>query len=275
MKVALFFDGKNFYTALQRYDRTLEIDYNKLASWLTDRISGGGGEFAGAYYYTGFTQLDQARSGAFRDFLKGLELQPGYFVKREPRVRRKSQCRKCGFTYSYGTEKRVDTRLVADMIHFAAVDAYDIAVLLSGDQDFVPAVEAANALGKRVYLAAWPGHGVSRELRTRCYDQVHLADGVTSFSTGRSRIGDDTDNILPSDDSPQSNMVREIARALQHHNYLSRGHFINKWRPQLDIPMAGCDREKMLDSLICEGKIVEYDRESNGNSFKELRLSDT
>ena len=62
-----------------------------------------------------------AGSGAFGDFLQGLELQPGYFVKREPRVGRRSQCGKCGFAYNYRTEKRVDTRLVADMIHFAAV----------------------------------------------------------------------------------------------------------------------------------------------------------
>ena len=275
MKVALFFDGKNFYTALRKYDPTLEIDYNRLASWLTDRISSGRGEFVGAYYYTGFTQLDQARSGAFRDFLKGLELQPGYFVKREPRVRRKSQCRNCGFTHSYGTEKRVDTRLVADMIHFAAVDAYDVAVLLSGDQDFVPAVEAANALGKRVYLAAWPRHGVSAQLRIRCYDQIHLADGIGSFSTGRPRVGQDTESIPPSDGSPQSNMIAEIARALQLHDYLSRGHFINRWRPQLSIPQDVNEREEMLDGLISEGKVIEEDIESNGNRFKTLRISDS
>ena len=274
MKVALFFDGKNFYTALRNYDANLEIDYNQLASWLTDQISGDRGEFVGAYYYTGYSQPG-AGSGAFGDFLKGLELQPGYFVKREPRVRRSSQCRKCGFGYNYRTEKRVDTRLVADMIHFAAVDAYDVAVLLSGDQDFVPAVEAANALGKRVYLAAWPRHGVSKELRIRCYDQVHLADGVGSFSTGRPRTGLNTVVVPSSDGSPQSNMLSEIARALQRHNYLSRGHFINRWRPQLTIPLDVDEREAMLDTLISECKVIEEDRESNGNHFKTLRVADS
>src|SRR4029453_2738313 len=45
--------------------------------------------------------------------------------------------------------------LVADLIPFAANGAYDAAVLVSGDDDFVPAVEAVNALGKKVWVATW------------------------------------------------------------------------------------------------------------------------
>ena len=274
MKVALFFDGKNFYTALTKFDSVLEIDYNKLAEWLTGKASSGKGEFVGAYYYTGYTPTGQGGGAEFGDFLKGLELQLGYFVKREPRVRRKATCRKCRFTYKYGAEKRVDTRLVADMIKFAAVDAYDVAVLLSGDQDFVPAVEAANALGKRVYIAAWPQSGVSRELRVRCYDQIHLESGVPDFSTGRPRKHRSAhEDLIQSNHDPETNMLMEIGRAHERHEYLSRGHFINKWRPQLDIPESGAAREEMLDTLIAEGKVVEHTRELDGHSFKALKVA--
>ena len=269
MRVALFFDGKNFYTALRDYDSSLDIDYDELAKWLTLSASEGAqGEFVGAYYYTGYSLPDQDVSSPLGAFLDGLELRTGYFVKREPRVRRRAACRHCGFTYEYGTEKRVDTRLVADMIHYAAVDAYDAAVLLSGDQDFVPAVEAANALGKRVYIAVWPKSGVSRELRVRCYGQVNLEEGVSSFSSRQPR--------RPQQDSTHSdssiNMLSEIKRALELHEYLSRGHFINKWRPQLHMPEPGSAREKMLDELINEGKVVEGNRESNGQIFRILKL---
>ena len=87
MKVALFFDGKNFYMALKRYAPDLKIDYSKLANWLTGQASGGGGDFVGARYYTGFTDPRESGSSAFSDFLNALEMQLGYFVKREPRVR--------------------------------------------------------------------------------------------------------------------------------------------------------------------------------------------
>ena len=272
MKVALFFDGKNFYMALRRYAPALELDYNKLARWLADRVSGGNGDFVGAHYYTGFTPPNESGSEEFSDFLNGLEIQLGYFVKREPRVRRTSKCKECGFAYAYRTEKRVDTRLVADMIHFAAVNAYDVAVLLSGDQDFAPAVDAVNALGKRVYLATWPGHGVSKELRIRCYGQIRLEEGESEFSTDRLRSGGGARAFSQSDD-PEENMIAEIARAMEYHQaYVSRGHFLNRWRPQFALPATGRDREVMLDKLIAEGRVLEYDAESKGNSFKAIKL---
>ena len=273
MKVALFFDGKNFYVASQRYAPDLRIDYNKLANWLTDQVSGGSGDFVGAHYYTGFTPPNESGSVAFSEFLNGLETQLGYFVKREPRVHRTARCKECGFSYKYRTEKRVDTQLVADMIHFAAVNAYDVAILLSGDQDFAPAVDAVNALGKRVYLATWPEHGVSKELRIRCYGQIPLEDGMSEFSTGRARVGDISYAASQSGD-PEENMVAEIARALEYHRrgYISRGHFLTKWRPQFDIPAIGHGREAMLDKLVSEGRILERDAELSGNSFKALEL---
>ncbi len=274
MKVALFFDGKNFYSAFRQYVSNREIDYDRLAKWLIDEASGGTGELVGAYYYTGYSPPDETGSASFRNFLEGLELRLGYFIKREPRVGRKGSCPKCKAEYDYSTEKRVDTRLVADMIQLAAVDAYDAAVLLSGDQDFVPAVEAANALGKRVYIATWPSSGVSKELRVRCYGQIPLANGLTEFSTGRALESHDTTDLLPEDQDPQTNMTREISLALDTHPYLSRGFFINKWRPQSSIPEAGHAREEMLDALILEGKVIEdvTDDTRGGRSVRILTL---
>ena len=157
------------------------------------------------------------------------------------------------------------------MIHFAAVNAYDVAILLSGDQDFAPAVDAVNALGKRVYLATWPGHGVSKELRIRCYGQISLGEGVDEFATGRSRSGDISHLVSQSND-PEENMIAEIARAREYHpEFVSRGHFLNKWRPQFDMPI-GHGREVMLDKLIAEGRVLERDVELRGNSFKTLEL---
>ena len=52
------------------------------------------------------------------------------------------------FTAEFGEEKTTDVNLAVDMVTLK--DEYDIAVLVSGDQDFVPAVAAVRALGKRV-----------------------------------------------------------------------------------------------------------------------------
>src|SRR3990172_1793350 len=182
MKVSLFIDGQNFYRSLQRFDDTLRVDYDKLAAWITQAVGGPSAIFGGAYYYVG---VSADAPTVVEGFLKGLELRPGYFVKRDPRVRRSGRCPQCGGEYEYTTEKRVDTRLVADLIHYAAIGAFDAAVVVSGDDDFVPAVEAVNALGRQGWVATWSAGELSSDLRVRCFGHLQLADGLPSFRAER------------------------------------------------------------------------------------------
>jgi len=53
-------------------------------------------------------------------------------------------------------EKCVDVALATKMLYFAALPAaYDVAVLVTGDQDYVPVVRAVRSLGKRTMLASF------------------------------------------------------------------------------------------------------------------------
>ena len=52
-KVSIFFDGQNFYRSLLRYDETLRVDYDRLATWITEKVGGPNATFSGAYYYVG------------------------------------------------------------------------------------------------------------------------------------------------------------------------------------------------------------------------------
>jgi uncharacterized LabA/DUF88 family protein len=51
-----------------------------------------------------------------------------------------------------GRSKRVDISLATDMLTHAHRKNYDIAVLVAGDEDYVPLVEAVKAEGRRVAL---------------------------------------------------------------------------------------------------------------------------
>lgn len=186
MKVALFFDGKNFYKGLTRFNSSLQVDYKKFAKWMTEKVAGPSGVFVGAHYYTGFLENSKSTFGrSFHNFLSSLEQEPGYFVQREPRVVRTHRCRLCGGTSKYDTEKRVDTRIVADLIHYAHVGSFDIAVLSSGDQDMIPATEAVKRIGKRINVATWGYKGLSRDLRVSAFDIIDLRAGANNFSTTR------------------------------------------------------------------------------------------
>jgi NYN domain len=277
MKICIFFDGQNFYRSLQRFDEALRVDYDRLAVWITQAVGGPTAMFGGAYYYVGVSpDAPQVVEG----FLKGLELRPGYFVKRDPRVRRSGRCPSCGSEYEYTTEKRVDTRLVADLIHHAANGNFDAAVLVSGDDDFVPAVEAVNALGKQVWVATWSAEELSSDLRVRCFGHIHLSEGVGSFRVDRLPRDRDrgplpfrTDARGPrpmpmrSMTAPSARLSPELAverglselqRAEARLPHVSRGYFVMRWKSHL-LPPVGHEREHLVQQMLEAGVIEEFE----------------
>ncbi len=52
------------------------------------------------------------------------------------------------FEKKFGQEKAVDVKLACDMLILR--DIYDVAIIVSGDQDYVPAVEIVKDSGKEV-----------------------------------------------------------------------------------------------------------------------------
>lgn len=77
-------------------------------------------------------------------------------------------------------EKAVDVGLATSLLEMAAVSAYDIAIVVCGDRDFVPALQAVRRLGKRVALVSARG-SCARELsdpndpvRVRDFDVLWL-----------------------------------------------------------------------------------------------------
>src|SRR2546425_13159865 len=283
MKVAIFFDGQNFYRSLLRYDESLRVDYDRLATWITQQAGGANALFSGAYYYVG---VSPDAPPLVEGFLKGLELRPGYFVRREPGVRRAGRCRGCGKEYEYTTEKRVDTRLVADLIHYAANGAYDAAVLVSGDDDFVPAVEAVNALGKQVWVATWSADELSKDLRVRCFGQIHLSDGIPAFraeryrtervapSRGEVRALTGSSPSLPARLAPGLGLERglaELQRAEARLPHVSRGYFVMRWRSPL-LPPFGSEREVLVQHLIEAGLAEEFEMtDAEGRLVRAIR----
>ncbi len=287
MKICIFIDGQNFYRSLQRYDETLRVDYDRLATWITQTVGGPTAMFGGAYYYVG---VSAGAPPLVEGFLKGLELRPGYFVKREPRVRRAGRCNVCGGEYEYTTEKRVDTRLVADLIHYAANNAYDAAVLISGDDDFVPAVEAVNALGKQVWVATWSAEELSTDLRVRCFGHINLSDGIATFRAERAaRVAAERGAIAPPRElrgprpvarltpGPRPTTVTldrallELQRAEARLPHVSRGYFVMRWKSH-QLPPAGQEREALVQEMIDAGMAEEFEiTDAEGRQVTAIR----
>ena len=260
MRIALFFDGNNFYRALRSQYTSWEINYELLADWVVKSIDSTA-RMTGAYYYTGFSE----QSGLER-FLGGLEIKRGFFVRREPIVERESSCPHCQASIHYQIEKRVDTRLVAEMVQLAARDTFDAAVVFSGDEDLVPALEAVNSFGKPVYVATWGGQCLSRSMRVHCYDIIDLRRGLEEFATQK--------GVLPQTQTAQD-LLEQLVEAWTYFNgrdgFVTRWYFENKWKPTGPCPPPGNPRQELLDVLIQSGKVEVFETTLNGRMVLALR----
>jgi uncharacterized LabA/DUF88 family protein len=113
-----------------------------------------------------------------------LDRQPSFRVVRRERHSRPFEfhCRECGAVtrdcpacakrLRRAVEKGVDTAIVTDLLSLAWQDAFNVAVLLSSDADFIPAVVRIQEKGLKVINVSWAQHG--HELKKACWAAFDL-----------------------------------------------------------------------------------------------------
>jgi len=130
-KVAIFIDGNNLFHAARFHN--IDIDYNKLL-----RVLLGDGRLFRAFFYTGVDAGAERQQG----FLLWMRRNGFRVVQKELK------------TFYDGTRKaNLDVEIAVDMLSLAG--RYDTAVLVSGDEDFVYAVNAVAYKGCRVEIAGF------------------------------------------------------------------------------------------------------------------------
>lgn len=124
-----------------------------------------------------YASVDPVGEAALRGWLTGtIERLPSWRVSirdRRPQPRRihcrncrstTSACPNCHQQYVAKPEKGVDAAIVTDMLSLAWQETYDVAVLVSSDADFVPAVERVQERGLKVINAGWTARGMNSRL---------------------------------------------------------------------------------------------------------------
>jgi uncharacterized LabA/DUF88 family protein len=81
-------------------------------------------------------------------------------------------CPHCEETLRWSPEKGVDTSIVTGMLSLAGEKAFDAAILMSSDTDYLPAVEWLQSRGFKVINATWANHG--HELARACWASLEL-----------------------------------------------------------------------------------------------------
>jgi uncharacterized LabA/DUF88 family protein len=140
----IFIDGSNFYYAIKRSFSKTNIDFEKFCNFLcsdNDLITI-------KYYNSPLNRIDDSeaykKQQRFFEYLFEVPLIDIYFGRLEKRPDGKK------------AEKGVDVKLAVDLVVNAYKDNYDIAILVSNDADFIPAIQEVMALNKDVYYVGFP-----------------------------------------------------------------------------------------------------------------------
>ncbi|MEZ5421930.1 MAG: NYN domain-containing protein [Pyrinomonadaceae bacterium] len=137
-RVAIFIDGNNLFHAARFHN--IDIDYNKLL-----RVLLGDGRLLRAFFYTGVDAGAERQQG----FLLWMRRNGFRVVQKELK------------TFYDGTRKaNLDVEIAVDMLSLAG--RYDTAVLVSGDEDFVYAINAVAYKGCRVEVAGFRSNTAPR-----------------------------------------------------------------------------------------------------------------
>jgi len=160
-RVAVFIDGNNLFHAARFHN--IDIDYNKLL-----RVLLGDGRLLRAFFYTGVDIGAERQQG----FLLWMRRNGFRVVQKELK------------TFYDGTRKaNLDVEIAVDMLSLAG--RYDTAVLVSGDEDFVYAVNAVAYKGCRVEVAGFRSNTAPKLIDVADYfiDLGEIAEKVRKEAT--------------------------------------------------------------------------------------------
>lgn len=211
-RVAVFIDGNNLFHAARFH--TIDIDYNKLL-----RILLGDGRLLRAFFYTGVDAGAERQQG----FLLWMRRNGFRVVQKELK------------TFYDGTRKaNLDVEIAVDMLSLAG--RYDTAVLVSGDEDFVYAVNAVAYKGCRVEVAGFRSNTAPRLIDVADFfiDLGDIAELIRKDSTEGGEY--EVPSFVPDGEIAESELARGSHREPIHRNSRSgsnRGSSVEERRSHL------------------------------------------
>lgn len=142
-RLMVFIDGSNFYFSLKKTFSTSKIDLKKFVDFLI-----ADNELISIKYYNApLNQKDDEegykKQQKFFEYLKTIPKLDLYLGRLEKRPD------------NHKTEKGVDVKIAIDLLVNAFKDNYDVAILISNDADFIPAIEEVQKIGKSVYYVGF------------------------------------------------------------------------------------------------------------------------
>jgi len=151
-KVMIFIDGSNLFRTFKQFRPDIDYSIKKLVNILIK-----GRKLIRPYYFGSIKYPPPEGQIKFYD---GIRYEGIDVTTRPLKIRtRPCECPTCKhqWTQTIEIEKGVDVALITKMLSFGFKNAYDVAILVSGDADYIEAVEQIRDLGKRVEIISFKG----------------------------------------------------------------------------------------------------------------------
>jgi hypothetical protein len=192
MKVKIFIDFWNLQLSWNEYHARLGSPTPVRIPWegtlpqvLLGRV-GRDSEYVGTHVYASINPKSPKDRG-LHSFLQQMDLFQGYKVivkERKPAKPVKcndENCRKeirhfphCSKELIRTVEKGVDTSIAIELFHYALDNVYDKAVLISNDEDFVPAIEYIQRRGNHIIHGSFKNQGFA--VKKACWSHIDFED---------------------------------------------------------------------------------------------------
>jgi uncharacterized LabA/DUF88 family protein len=141
-KVIFFIDGFNLYHALdnKRFYRYKWIDLSSLAKKFISKND----SIEEIYYFTALAIWSPDKVERHKAFIKAQEINGTKIIYGEFK-RRDKECRICKQTYQTFEEKQTDVNIAIHLFKLSIQEKYDKAIIISGDSDLIPSIEAVKS----------------------------------------------------------------------------------------------------------------------------------
>ncbi|MEI8094505.1 MAG: NYN domain-containing protein [Spirochaetales bacterium] len=148
-RVAAFVDGFNLYHALENLDSP-KVKWLDLQG-LVRSVLKSDEKLVSTLYFTAYATWDDEKAARHKKYIRALEL-TGVQVILGKFKRRNRTCRECGARAVDHEEKRTDVNIATHLLRGAFLNEFDLAIVVSGDTDLIPAIDAVKELfpAKRV-----------------------------------------------------------------------------------------------------------------------------
>ena len=162
-RVAIFIDGSNLYHNLKRFN--IKTTFEEIIKSVETKR-----EVVDIFYYTALLDksIDEKRYNEHKRFLDKIKQIPNFHIV---------LCNLRKVVLENGSVDFVikgdDVYLATDLIKGAYENLYDVAIIISGDGDFVPAIKLVQKNNKKVINAFFPKSS-SYLLRNCCNGSINL-----------------------------------------------------------------------------------------------------